>query len=340
MVPVGQEDLQDRLRPFPPAARPHRVPPLGPVRSPPHKSKAQSQPRYFSHACAHLCSDAPLFIHIQHKQPIRHAADPPAASSHTPRQPPQLRHPVNRRRQPHHLNQPLPNQPLQYPRINLIRLTTPRPANPPLTQRTPPPANSTASNANRIPLAPAHAGSVNAEISPAAGSSPALLSSRRSEAAHVRRPVSRGLVTLVRLASVGVTTGVTTRRSNSLHNTITLRGIARLIRPISAMIAAQSNIFSTQKKSARSVREGGPGPGPDFYCHYPSGSPAAASSWPRAPHLDCPGTDYIQGPRTHFHMPLSPSLRPSSARSCADDSHPLCFPTIVSLTDYPMLSVC
>jgi len=65
MVPVGQEALQDRLRPFPPAARPRRAPPLGPVRSPLHKWKAQSQPRYFSHSCAHLCSDAPLFIHIR-----------------------------------------------------------------------------------------------------------------------------------------------------------------------------------------------------------------------------------------------------------------------------------
>jgi hypothetical protein len=65
MVPVGQEALQDRLRPFPPAARPRRAPPLGPVRSPLHKWKAQSQPRYFSRSCAHLCSDAPLFIHIR-----------------------------------------------------------------------------------------------------------------------------------------------------------------------------------------------------------------------------------------------------------------------------------
>src|SRR5262249_473208 len=34
-------------------------------------------------------------------------------------------------------------------------------------------------------------------LTPAAGSCPALLSSRRSVAAHVRRPVSLGLVTLV-----------------------------------------------------------------------------------------------------------------------------------------------
>src|SRR5215475_8405332 len=54
--------------------------------------------------------------------------------------------------------------------------------------------------------------------------------------------------------------GVTTRPSNSLHNTITsaLRGIARLIRPISAMIAARSNIFSTQKKTQGKISVGGP----------------------------------------------------------------------------------
>jgi hypothetical protein len=46
-VPVGQED---RLRLFPPAARPRRAPPLVPVRSPLRKWKAQLQPRYFSHA--------------------------------------------------------------------------------------------------------------------------------------------------------------------------------------------------------------------------------------------------------------------------------------------------
>jgi hypothetical protein len=53
--------------------------------------------------------------------------------------------------------------------------------------------------------------------------------------------------------------GVTTRPSNSLHNTITsaLRGIARLIRPISAMIAARSNIFSTPKKSQGKISLGG-----------------------------------------------------------------------------------
>src|SRR6516225_9415504 len=42
-----------------------------------------------------------------------------------------------------------------------------------------------------------YAAPVTAEITPAAGSCPALLSSRRFVAAHVRRPVSLGLVTLV-----------------------------------------------------------------------------------------------------------------------------------------------
>jgi hypothetical protein len=83
MVPVGQEALQDRLRPFPPAARPRRAPPLGPVRSLLHKWKAQSQPRYFSHACGHLCPDAPLFIHIRHKKPIGHCVLGNAGSPRT-----------------------------------------------------------------------------------------------------------------------------------------------------------------------------------------------------------------------------------------------------------------
>jgi len=51
VAPVARED---RLRRSPPAARPRRARPLAPVRSPLRKWKAQLQPRYFSHACAHL----------------------------------------------------------------------------------------------------------------------------------------------------------------------------------------------------------------------------------------------------------------------------------------------
>src|SRR5262245_14035148 len=59
-----------------------------------------------------------------------------ASSSHQRmRNPPQFRHPVDRRRQAHHLNQPLTDQSLQDPRINLIRLATPYPAKPPHHQR-------------------------------------------------------------------------------------------------------------------------------------------------------------------------------------------------------------
>src|SRR6516225_5558602 len=65
--------------------------------------------------------------------------------------------------------------------------------------------------------------------------------------------------------------GVTTRPSNSLHNTITsaLRGIARLIRPISAMIAARPNIFI--KKSQGKISVGGPESGMLFLLQLPLG---------------------------------------------------------------------
>src|SRR5262245_53385182 len=49
-VLVGQEVRQDPARPFHLLARPRRVPPLAPVRSPLRKWKAQLQLRYFSHA--------------------------------------------------------------------------------------------------------------------------------------------------------------------------------------------------------------------------------------------------------------------------------------------------
>src|SRR5262249_17353093 len=53
-APVGQKALQDRRRPSPPAARPRQALPLALGRSLLRKWKAQLQPRYFSHACAHL----------------------------------------------------------------------------------------------------------------------------------------------------------------------------------------------------------------------------------------------------------------------------------------------
>jgi hypothetical protein len=119
----------------------------------------------------------------------------------------------------------------------------------------------------------AHAAPVTAEITPAAGSCPALLSSRRSVAAHVRRPVSLGLVTLVTHWLLATTSaGVTTRPSNSLHNTITsaLRGIARLIRQSQRNDRSPVQHFHRPKKiSPEKSQSGGPGPRTRFLLQLP-----------------------------------------------------------------------
>jgi hypothetical protein len=58
-VLVRQEVRQGPARPFHLLARPRPARPFAPVRSPLRKWKVQLQPRYFSHACAHL-SRGPL----------------------------------------------------------------------------------------------------------------------------------------------------------------------------------------------------------------------------------------------------------------------------------------
>jgi len=69
MVPVGQEVPQDRPRPFPPAARPHRAPPLGQPAT--QMESAITAAILFAYMRTPLLR-RPLFIHIRHEQPIRH----------------------------------------------------------------------------------------------------------------------------------------------------------------------------------------------------------------------------------------------------------------------------
>jgi len=74
---------------------------------------------------------------------------------------------------------------------------------------------------------------------------------------------------LLATTSAGVTTGVTTRPSNSLHNTIT-SAFARHRTPDPPNQQARSNIFSTPKKNRREKSaSGGPGTGMLFLLPLP-----------------------------------------------------------------------
>src|SRR5262249_61468338 len=117
------------------------------------------------------------------------------------------------------------------------------------------------------------------------GSCPATLSSRRSVAAHVRRPVSLGLVTLVtRLVTRTHFSRRNHRRNHPPLQLITQHhhiSFARHRTPDPPNQQARSNIFSTPKKIAgKNQRRGAPGPECFSYCHSPSRS-ASRSSSPR-----------------------------------------------------------
>src|SRR5262249_11119305 len=143
----------------------------------------------------------------------------------------------------------------------------------------PPPHNSIAANASRIATV-----SSGTRRFLEGGNSPSCVMARppcaKPIAAHVRRSISFRLVTRNHGAQRNQRRNH--RRNHpplkSSHNTITsaLRGIARLIRPIST-INSQSNIFQHSKKIPKiNQRRGAPGPGSLSICHFPSRSAPAA----------------------------------------------------------------